>query len=70
MYRDPSKIRDVPIKVRFSREEDALLEALANYTGEQKAVLVRELILEAARHALECDVGEPGAEGPAGRAHG
>lgn len=70
MYRDPSKIRDVSLKVRLSREEDALLEALANYTGEQKAVLVRELILDAARHALECDAGESGAEGPAGRARG
>jgi predicted DNA-binding protein len=65
MYRDPARIRERVIKVRLSREEDALLEALADYTGEQKAVLIRELLLEAARAVLEpkSDAAQCGLEG-------
>jgi predicted DNA-binding protein len=57
MYRDPSLLRSHVVKLRFSKEEDRLLEALADYTGEQKAVLVRELVLERARALMraECE---------------
>jgi hypothetical protein len=68
MYRDPALLRACVVKVRFSREEDALIEALADYTGEQKAVLVRTLVLEQARSVLgqECDGIGAAAEGALG----
>ncbi len=44
-YSDPSRIRSHVVKVRFSDEEAALVDAWVNYTGEQKATLLRELIL-------------------------
>ena len=46
MYADPRHIRDNPIKVRVNDETDALLDALAAYKKTQKAVLVRELVME------------------------
>lgn len=52
MYSDPARIRSHVVKVRFSEEEHELIEALTNYTGEQKAVLLRELILEQAAAVL------------------
>jgi hypothetical protein len=68
MYRDPDLLRSRVVKVRFSREEDALIEALADYTGEQKAVLVRTLVLDQARSVLgrECADTAPGVEGAVG----
>lgn len=60
MYVDPTKLRSHVVKIRFSDEEAALVEALTNYTGEQKAVLLRELILEQAASVL---FGESGAGG-------
>jgi predicted DNA-binding protein len=45
MYADPSKIRDNVVKVRLNDAELKVLEALTRYTGEQKAALMRELIL-------------------------
>lgn len=52
-YRDPTLLRANVVKVRLSSEEDRLLEALCDYTGEQKAVLVRELVMARAREVLE-----------------
>ena len=52
MYSDPTKIRSHVTKLRFSDEENRLIQALVDYTGEQKAVLLRELILEAAASAI------------------
>jgi len=52
MYVDPTKLRSHVVKLRFSDEEHALIDALTNYTGEQKAVLLRELILEQASTVL------------------
>lgn len=60
MYVDPTKLRSHVVKIRFSDEEAALVDALTNYTGEQKAVLLRELILEQATSVL---LGESGACG-------
>ncbi len=48
MYQDPTKIRSHIIKLRFSDEEHQLIQALANFTGEQKAALLRELIIDRA----------------------
>lgn len=45
MYSDPSLIRKHVVKLSLSDREAALLEGLCNYTGEQKAVLLRELLM-------------------------
>lgn len=52
MYSDPSKIRNKVVKVYLSDHEHALIDAFVNYTGQQKAPMVRELLLEAAQRAL------------------
>jgi hypothetical protein len=56
MYADPSKIRDNVVKVRLNDAEAQLLDALVTYTGEQKASLIRELLLEQARVVLFGDM--------------
>jgi hypothetical protein len=60
MYADPSKIRDNVVKVRLNDAEDHLLDALVAYTGEQKATLIRELILEQAARVLFGDMNSQG----------
>lgn len=54
-YSDPTRIRSNVVKVRFSDEEAALIEAVVNYNGGQMAVFLRELILEQAQHVLSSD---------------
>lgn len=48
MYSDPALIRKHFVKLSLSDREAALLDAVCNYTGEQKAVLIREMILQKA----------------------
>ncbi|MBL1293038.1 MAG: hypothetical protein COB61_004115 [Thiotrichales bacterium] len=52
MYSDPTKIRTHIVRLRFSDEEHRLIQALTDYTGEQKATLLRQLILEQATDIL------------------
>ncbi len=52
MYADPSLIRDHVIKLRLNDSEAALVDALVNFTGAQKASFLRELLLEQARLVL------------------
>lgn len=52
MYSDPTKIRSHVAKLRFSDEEAQLIDAWVNYTGEQKAVLLREMVLAGAAAAI------------------
>ena len=52
MYADPSLIRDVVIPVRLNRLEAELLDAVVNYTGQQKSTLMRDLFIEQARMVL------------------
>lgn len=52
MYADPQKIRSHVVKIRLSQEEHDLIQALVNYTGEQRAPLLRELVLEQAQAVL------------------
>ncbi len=61
MYQDPSKIRDHIVKIRLNDAESDLIDALVNFTGEQKAALLREMLLDQARHVLigEADFGRP-----------
>lgn len=52
MYSDPSLIREHVVKIRLNDREAALVDALVNYTGQQKAALLRELLLEQAQFVL------------------
>lgn len=58
MYTDPSLIREHVVKLRFNDNESALIEAWVNYTGQQKAAFLREMLLEAAR----LDMTNPGTQ--------
>jgi hypothetical protein len=46
MYADPSHIRDNEVKVRLNDQELAVVEALAQFNQRQRAVFVRDLMLE------------------------
>jgi hypothetical protein len=52
MYSDPNRIRDHRLTVRLDRYEHDLITALANYQGEQPAVLLRQLIMREATALL------------------
>ncbi len=52
MYSDPTKLRSHVVKLRFSDEEERLIRAYVDYTGEQTATRLRELVLEAAASSL------------------
>lgn len=52
MYMDPTKIRTHKIKIRLSDEENRLIDAWVGYTGEQKAAMLREIIMEQAKIAI------------------
>lgn len=52
MYADPSLIRAHVTKIRLNDNEDALIDALVNYTGQERAPLLRDLLLEQARLVL------------------
>jgi hypothetical protein len=62
MYADPSLIRDHVIKLRLNDQEAALIDAWVNYTGQQKAALLREMLLEQA----QADLGLQSASGGGG----
>lgn len=49
MYADPALIREHVVKIRLNDNEADLINAWVNYTGQQKAVLLREMLLEQAR---------------------
>jgi hypothetical protein len=53
MYSDPSNIRRHVVKIRLNDREAELLDAWNNYTGQQKAVVARDMLLEQARLDLE-----------------
>lgn len=52
MYTDPSQIRGHVIKLSLNDSEAALIDALVNITGQQKAVLLREILLDQAKQTL------------------
>lgn len=62
MYADPSLIRDHVIKLRLNDQEAALIDAWVNYTGQQKAALLREMLLEQAQVDLGVQSAAPGFE--------
>jgi hypothetical protein len=55
VYSDPSLIRKHTVKLSLSDREAALLDALCAFTGEQKAVLLREMLLDRAKEVLQGD---------------
>ena len=55
MYQDPTKIRSHVIKLRLNDAEATLIDALVGYTGEQKAALLREMLLDQARLVIAGD---------------
>ncbi|MCA8165631.1 hypothetical protein [Burkholderia cepacia] len=52
MYPDPKRVRNNKHTVRFDDYEQAVLTALANYQGEQLAVLIREIVMREATAVL------------------
>lgn len=48
MYADPALIRDHVVKIRLNDNEADLIDAWVKYTGQQKAALLREMLLEQA----------------------
>jgi hypothetical protein len=48
-YTDPSLIREHVVKLRLNDQEADLINAWVNYTGQQKAVLLREMLLKQAQ---------------------
>ena len=57
MYADPSLIRDHVVKIRLNDNEADPIDAWLKYTGQQKAALLREMLLEQARLDMEANLG-------------
>ncbi len=55
MYSDPALIRKHFVKLSLSDREAALIDAFCAYSGEQKAALLRDLILMKAREVLHSE---------------
>jgi hypothetical protein len=71
-YAATENIRDHAIKVRFNDREHELVKAWVNYTGQQMAVLVRQMILQQAAVELGLDsvAGSTSSEGTQNRLFG
>lgn len=52
MYPDPKRVRHHKCTLRFDDYEQALLDALASYQGEQPAVLLRAMVMREAQAVL------------------
>jgi uncharacterized protein (DUF1778 family) len=55
MYPDPKRIKDNRITIRLDAYEHDLIQALANYQGEQVATLLRRMALREAQNCLTND---------------
>jgi hypothetical protein len=62
MYSDPSLIREHNVKLSFNDLEADLINAWVNYSGQQKAAFLREMLLNQARLDIEAQMA--GNEGP------
>jgi L-rhamnose isomerase len=58
MYTDPSLVREHTVKLSFNDREADLINAWVAYTGQQKAALLREMLLEQARLELDAAMSE------------
>ena len=61
-YTDQANVRNHVVKLRFNDREAELINAWANYTGQQKAALLREMLLEQAQLDIDAMFGK--GEGP------
>lgn len=66
MYSDPTLIRKHTVKLRFNDREAALVDALTQYTGEEKAAFIRSLILDRAMEVLHAEQSASAASGMRG----
>jgi hypothetical protein len=55
MYADPSLIRKHVYKVTLNDREAALVDAICDFTGQQKQVLLRELLLDRMRSVIAAE---------------
>lgn len=53
MYSDPSLIREHVVKLRFNDREANLVNSWVEYTGQQKATFIREMVLRQAQLELD-----------------
>lgn len=59
MYSDPALIRKHVVKLSLNDREEALINAYCEFSGEQKAALLRELIVDKASsflHSVKSDI--------------
>jgi hypothetical protein len=52
MYADPRRVRKHRITLNFDDYENAVIEALANYQGDEKAAVLRVMVLREACSSL------------------
>lgn len=52
MYADPKRVRKHRITLSFDDYENAVIEALANYQGDEKAAVLRVMVLREACTSL------------------
>lgn len=68
-YADPSLLREFEARVRLNERENELVNAIVNFTGQQKGVLLREIILDYAQRVLmgqaDLPMGDAQREAPA-----
>ena len=59
MYSDPALIRKHVVKLSLNDREEALINAYCEYSGEQKAALLREMLMNQVAefmHGLKSDI--------------
>ena len=53
MYPDPNRVRTAKVTVRLDQYEHKLLQALAEYQGEQLSTLLRTMLLREAQTVVQ-----------------
>jgi hypothetical protein len=54
-YLDRSLVRETTVKFYVSDREKAVIDALVKQTGQQRQVLIRDLVMAAIQRALEAE---------------
>lgn len=52
MYADPKRVRDHRVSINLDAYEAALIQALVDYTGSDRASLVRKMLIAQAEASL------------------
>lgn len=52
MYQDPKRIRQNRVSINLDDYEAALIQALVDYTGTERASLIREMVVAQAQAVL------------------